>query len=415
MELNINLLNNISLEFGDSFYLLDSKRFAQNYDEFLAAFTCIYPKTTIGYSYKTNYTPDLCQIVDQKGGYAEVVSEMEYDLALLCRVSPEKIIVNGPYKPRAALKRFLENGSIVNLDGFSELALVETLACQNPEQTFRIGLRCNFSIDNNTVSRFGFDVKDHNFFSAIKRLRGSANITISGIHCHFPDRNAESYNIRADKILDLSQRLFKTPPSYIDIGGGYFGKMEETLKRQFGQVHEYAEYGNIIASRFAEFFSAYSTDKKPILILEPGSALVADTMRYIARVIDIKTIRGKRIAMSSGSKFNIGLLSSTVNMPLQVFSESASPQSFDTIDISGYTCIESDYIYKGYNGRLAIGDYLVFSNVGSYSIVFKPPFILPNVPVLETNDSGTNYRIVKRQETVDDIFQTFNFEKVDTL
>nr|MZG79422.1 decarboxylase [Photobacterium lucens] len=59
----------------------------------------------------------------------------------------------------------------------------------------------------------------------------------------------------------------------------------------------------------------------------------------------------------------------------------------------------------GYTGRLFQGDFLIFNNVGSYSIVFKPPFILPNVPIIEL--TGNSVELIKRQETVDDIFETF--------
>ena len=131
-------------------------------------------------------------------------------------------------------------------------------------------------------------------------------------------------------------------------------------------------------------------------------------MEFVAKVIDVKNIRGSNIAMTSGSKFNIGLLSSTVNMPLTVFNGPGDLTLYESIDISGYTCIESDYLFKNYTGSLMEDDYLVFSNVGSYSVVFKPPFILPNVPILEYDSINEQYNVIKRQETVDDIFQTFH-------
>ncbi|MCC4821136.1 decarboxylase, partial [Vibrio lentus] len=97
--------------------------------------------------------------------------------------------------------------------------------------------------------------------------------------------------------------------------------------------------------------------EQPTLILEPGSAIVGDTVKFVSKIIDIKSVRGEFIAMSSGSKFNIGLLSSSVNMPIEVFSKEQG-EYFSDIDISGFTCIESDYLYKGYNGPLSKDDYV---------------------------------------------------------
>ena len=53
------------------------------------------------------------------------------------------------------------------------------------------------------------------------------------------------------------------------------------------------------------------------------------------------------------------------------------------------------------------GDYLVFGNVGSYSVVLKPPFILPNFAVVDK--AGGVTRQVKRPEDFDDLFATYAF------
>ncbi len=67
--------------------------------------------------------------------------------------------------------------------------------------------------------------------------------------------------------------------------------------------------------------------------------------------------------------------------------------------------MENDYLFKNYKGPLSIGDYLVFDNVGSYSVVFKPPFILPNVPVISM--ANDKIKILKQSETFENIFQTY--------
>jgi diaminopimelate decarboxylase len=391
---------------GDSYYLLDTKKFEENFDEFLEAYRSIYPKTYIGYSYKTNYTPRLCSIVDKKGGYAEVVSEMEYDLAIRIGVLPENIIVNGPYKNKNSLEKFLLGGSLVNLDSFHEVNIVNEIAKEHPTAVLPIGIRCNFEINDSLVSRFGFDVESDTFYRAFEILSGIDNVNLKGLHCHFPNRDIESYVFRIDKMLSLTSELFSRPPEFIDIGGGYFGKMNDSLKAQFNcQVPNYSEYASVVATRIKEFYKDVNEALRPKLFLEPGSALVANTMKFVAKVVEIKKVRNKFIAMTSGSKFNIGLLSSTVNMPMQVYGTSEGQVKYKEIDISGYTCIEKDYLYIGYSGSLAKGNFVVFDNVGSYSVVFKSPFILPNVPVIEQ----TTGEVLKRQEKMSDIFNTFTF------
>ena len=408
MPLNNKVLESMSESFGDAFYLLDSSKFSNNFDEFLSEFTAIYPKTNIGYSYKTNYTPKLCKLVNEKGGYAEVVSEMEYDLAIKIGVDPKMIIVNGPYKTKKALEKFVLGESIVNLDSYVEVELLKEIAQRHSSRQLKVGFRCNFEINDESISRFGFDIENDNFTRMFSQISNIDNIMVEGIHCHFPNRDLKSYDYRTGKILEFAKKLFTVPPKYIDIGGGFFGKMEESLKAQFSTpTVEYGEYANLIATKFKVAYQDCNDDEKPTLLLEPGSAIVADTMYFVSKVIDVKEVRGKSIATSSGSKFNMGLLTSVINMPMDVYSGNKAQSQYDDIDIVGFTCIESDCLYKGYSGWIGVGDYLVFSNVGSYSIVFKPQFIMPNVPVIEYSETIGDYETIKRQETMHNVFSTF--------
>lgn len=68
MMLNYARLDQISREYGDSFYLLNSSLYEDNYCKMLDAFQKYYPNTHIAYSYKTNYIPKLCRIIQRLGG-----------------------------------------------------------------------------------------------------------------------------------------------------------------------------------------------------------------------------------------------------------------------------------------------------------------------------------------------------------
>ena len=59
------------------FYVFDTQGFIENYQALQAAMQQVYPNYRVAYSYKTNYTPYICNLVKSLGGYAEVVSDME--------------------------------------------------------------------------------------------------------------------------------------------------------------------------------------------------------------------------------------------------------------------------------------------------------------------------------------------------
>lgn len=68
-------------DYGTPFYLFHEKDFCENFQSLCDSFRAVYDNYIPSYSYKTNYTPYICNLVKQMGGYAEVVSDMEYTLA----------------------------------------------------------------------------------------------------------------------------------------------------------------------------------------------------------------------------------------------------------------------------------------------------------------------------------------------
>ena len=156
--LTTELLNNLSDRFGNAFYLLESESFTQNYKELIEVFRAYYPKFNISYSYKTNYTPKLVQIVDRLGGYAEVVSDMELEIALRSGVAPSRIIWNGPVKNFKKVKELLLIGGTVNIDSIYEVDNIRDIAESYQEHTLNVGVRLNYDVGDGVLSRFGFDV-----------------------------------------------------------------------------------------------------------------------------------------------------------------------------------------------------------------------------------------------------------------
>ena len=390
---------------GDAFYLLDSRQFRQNYTELKKAFTDIYPCFNIAYSYKTNYTPKLCRIVNELGGYAEVVSDMEMEIALRIGVAPENIIWNGPYKNGKKVEQLLVMGGTVNIDSAYEIDLIAGLAKKYPNHTLNIGVRCNFDVNDGVLSRFGFDIESEDFQRALSLFDTYGNLNLIGLQCHFATRRLETWKPRAEGMLALIDKL-GIVPTRIDLGGGLFGKMADSLKAQFdSEIPTYKQYAEQVASVFAERFK--HTDKKPELLIEPGSALVGDCMRFASKVVNIKNVRGKAIATLLGSIYNINPTLNKKNPPIEIYPMGEEQKEYKDLDFGGFTCIESDYLYRHYDGKLAKGDMVVFGNVGSYSVVLKPPFILPNFPVIDISEG--ELEIVKRGETFDDLFHTFEF------
>lgn len=398
-------LNDIANKCGESFYILDKHEFENNYRELLDAFQKYYNNTHIAYSYKTNYIPQLCNCINKNNGFAEIVSEMEMNLALKIGVLPERIFYNGPYKKKEFVEKLILLGGYVNLDNFHDVEVICEIAKEHPEQQIEIGIRCNLNIGKKNISRFGFDYESGIFNKAINKLNSLDNVKVVGFHSHLPYRDLKSFGDRMEIIQKILNSMQNYEWKYISVGGGYMGKIDPSMEKQFDfPVPTYEDYAKTVAGKFEEIFEGM--DKKPMLIIEPGSAIVASAMKYVVKVIDIKKISNKFIATLTGSSYNINPSVKGMNRPIEVVSLDSDRLEYTAIDMVGYTCIEDDYLYKGYSGKLGEGDFVIFNNVGSYSVVMKPPFILPDVPIVEKLETE-NYKIVATSQEYDDIFKRF--------
>jgi diaminopimelate decarboxylase len=409
-QLSWKQLNACAKTYGDSFYVFDHSRLRENFAQLTAAFTARYRDTRIAYSYKTNYTPAICRVVDELGGYAEVVSEMEYDLARRLGISGQHIIYNGPYKSFRSVQNALYAGAIVNLDSMRDYTSVMSVASEAPKHSFSVGLRCNFAVAKDCTSRFGFDTNGSEFRHVIEGIRSSRNVSLSGLHCHFPNRDLASFRLRTLKMLDVASRFFPSPPAFLDLGGGFFGEMPESMQLTYKiKPPDFTEYAETICGLLN---GAYTTSRrKPTLYIEPGTALVADTMKFYTKVVNLKNIRGRRIATVTGSIFNISPHGRVRHLPVRVIRSqggSSAARIGGKYDIAGYTCIEDDYLTKGLPGPLKVGDFLEYRNVGSYSIVMKPPFILPNVPILEISEGRGEVFVIRHGESATNLFESFS-------
>lgn len=393
---------------GRSFFVLDAMLFRKNFETFLNAFQTHYPAVQIGYSYKTNYTPQLCKIIYDLGGYAEVVSSMEYSLAKRIGNPGSRIVYNGPYKGSDTFKEAALTGVTLNLDSVRDVDMLCAIAQSHPEANIAVVLRCNFALHTNEISRFGMDVDGIEFKTALERINTSPAILLKGLHCHFPDRDLDSFGRRARMMVELVNQIFpERLPEILNIGGGYFSHMPENMQNAFSTpTATFADYGRLIGETLSKGLAGRGP--LPTLFLEPGTALVADTQVFYTQVISTKVVRGKNFATVSGSSFDISPVARSRNLPVTPILQANDPKHKTTFDVVGYTCIEHDILSEGVQAPLQTNDFLCYSNVGSYSVVMRPPFILPANPILLHDKNGL--RLIKDRQTDEDVFRNYRFD-----
>lgn len=398
-------LEKISKTYGDSFYLFDANVFEENVRAFTNSFIKRYPKVEVAYSYKTNYMPSILKRLDRLGVSAEVVSEMEYDLASAMGVKLNKIIFNGPVKGYSSLVKAINNQSRINIDSLDELELILEILPTTSLKNLEIGIRCNFGVRNGAVSRFGLEVSAEEFTNALAMIESTPAIRLSGLHCHLPERDLDSVTWRTQKLLEISLKTFKEPPNFLDFGGGFFGSDFAVPLQNAISFDEYAEtITGLVKTAYPD------SSSQPLIILEPGTALVANTMSYWTKVVSTKKVERKSIAVVDGSIHEMNPNGRKHRNP--TFHESSLGSlrtATDSWHVVGYTCIEDDYLSKDYVSNISKGDFLGYSHSGSYNIVMKPSFIRPASAVLEIGENAEVLNVIREKQTISDVFSGFQY------
>lgn len=395
-------------QYGSPLYVFHDRPFIENYEHLCKAMRAEYANYIPAYSYKTNYTPHICQLVKSLGGYAEVVSDMELYVAHRIGYKSEHVIYNGPCKG-PMMEEHILRGGISNIDNKAEAERVVTLAQKNPNSLIKIGLRINIDVGAGFISRFGIEMGSIEMSEIVCMLKKEPNVKLVGLHMHVSRaRNIEAWQRRIDGLLAAADTYIDGIPEYIDLGSGMFADMEDYLKKQFTtKVPVYEEYAKVVAGTMAKHYQ--DSDIKPLLMTEPGTTLVSRYLSLITTITAIKKIKERHIAMVDCDYHNAGETCTMMKIPYTHILCGNGEETGEHPDIMGFTCLEQDYLFKDFPEKVRIGDVIEFRNVGGYSIVYKPPFIQPCCAMVAIKKDGTVMQI-KERETFNDIFKTYNFD-----
>ncbi|MFS1512902.1 pyridoxal-dependent decarboxylase [Chengkuizengella sp. SCS-71B] len=357
-------------------YVIDLNQFEQNINNIKSEFIKEWGYNIIlGYSIKTNHLPFFLSYAKKNGFYSEAVSSDEYYYAISQGYEPKEIIYNGPQKDCETVQKALSEGSIVNLDNFQDLKLIEKILPNIKKDGINIGIRVNFDLESicngetnfeDEFSRFGFCVENGEFENALLYL-DKLNCTVRGLHLHYTTktRSLSVFKAIAKKVAELILKYkMKDGLKFIDMGGGFWGG------RKFQNKPTMEEYSKTIAY---ELKKVIPPDKVQ-LILEPGSSLLATAVYYLTRVINTRVIRNTNIITVDGSLLHVNPFLNKRELDFSTYSLDRKLVSKQII--CGSTCLEYDRILNlnDYN-EFRVGDIIKIHNAGAYTMPFNNCFI----------------------------------------
>ena len=409
-QINYQLLKSIEESVGTPFYLMNEEQYITNVRSFVSAFKTRYHSVIAGYSFKTNYVPALCVIAKEEGAWAEVVSEMEYRLALSLGFT--NIIFNGPIKKEHVLIDALLRGCIVNLDSMYEVDCIISYLEKNPSQKFSVGLRVNINLTGQDgessiqcglkEGRFGFTRESIQI--AITRLQeyGVEIISLHG-HTSSKDRAVENYKVIVQQMLSICTDYKLYNVKFFNVGGGFFGAAAKGI--DVSNKPTYVTYANAILDILMS--NEWFNKVEPNIVIEPGVSVVANAFTYVCKVFQHKVINGKDYLTTDGCVFDIKPTLHQNNLPHSLIQESPSKGQL-TYNVVGSTCMEKDILLNQINLPTAnYGDFLKVEGVGAYTISLTPTFINFLPPIVSVSDNGI--KVIRRRQTIEDVLTLYKY------
>ena len=406
-------IDDLVSQFGSPLFVFSERTVIETARRAKKAFQDVYPNTTFGWSYKTNYLKAICNLFHKEGWIAEVVSEFEYQKAEQAGIPGKDIIYNGPCKSRESLERALHQGSLVQIDNWDELRVVEEIAA-TMDRRANVGVRTWMDTGLTPAwSKFGFSLASGEAARAALRVIANPRLNLHTLHSHIGTYVLEpkAYAVAAEMLVILREAILcKTGHLVpcINLGGGFpsNGLLHEMPeKTKVPPIEDYAE-------AIAGVLNALPRAKRPQLRLETGRHLIDDAGYLITSVVAVKGAEREKAIFNSGKRTRggyivdagVNLLYTSTWFRLGVMPTAPSdPLLTSAVKLYGCLCMNIDVIRQEVElPPLEVHDKLVLHPVGAYNITQSMQFIgLRPAVVLVGLDGSVN--VIRRGEKLADI------------
>jgi diaminopimelate decarboxylase len=324
------------------------------------------------YACKANPMSAILKVFRNLGFGIDVASQGELDQALRSGVKPNGILSTGPAKSHQYLESLIDYDVRVivaeSINQLKDLDKVSQKFKTQPDVLLRVQLDWNEGtsvLGGDLITPFGIGIDDWKEcdFSVFK------NINIIGLHAFQWGNLLKLESL--DKIWNqTTQRLVNFAKEcnisldVLDLGGGigipYHNEQE---KLDFKDIHHL----------LLNIKNKFNLKK---IWMELGRYAVGECGYYLAKVIDSKQVRGKKLLVLNGGINHIARPALTKQyFPCDLLRESNADK--ETYQIHGPLCTALDYLGTfELPSDITIGDWVVFSQTGAYGFTEAMPFFL---------------------------------------
>lgn len=298
-------------EYGTPLWVVDEHDLRERCRRWRAAFA----DGVVCYAAKAWCTTAILQIVVAEGLWVDVASGGELATALAAGIDPQRLVFHGNNKSPQELERAVEVGvGRVVIDSTSEMRRLEAIAAARGTRV-RCWLRITPGIDAHTHhyvrtghddSKFGFSLSLGLADAAVAELARHPHLEVVGLHAHIGSQifGTEPFLANVEALVGAAARwrdAHGLECTELDIGGG--AAIAYTHEDRPLEVERLAAE---VRHTLADACAAAGLPP-PLLVVEPGRAIVGPSTVTVYTVGTIKDLPGLRtyVSVDGGMSDNI--------------------------------------------------------------------------------------------------------------
>jgi diaminopimelate decarboxylase len=418
-------INIMAERYGTPLYFVDEKTLHDKLLELHHAYKKFKGDVKVAYSVKANFNPSVLKTFMKDGVTFDLTSLGELYFIKRLNGSPDNIIYTSVTEELDEYIEVLKNGIkrivVSSYYGFINLSKAANVVNIRPKIMVRINPEVGVKAEVRATYKNGkFGVpfnggKIDSAFFIVKSIFDNPLLDFEGFHFHLGSQITDfvCYVNALERLNSLLNKLKKEINNFsittLDIGGGTPVFYNDPVPAPDEMASIYIEKLNKLVSNHGNF----------TLMIESGRFLVAESSIMVSKIVNTKEYNDhKIIILDTGYHLLLDSALLKQEYPQEAipcesdvcemnFGSKSTHSSIKNIHLAGRLCDTFDVFPVSKVSDLSyadIGNYVLFYNVGAYSLVFNMPFHCQTKPPVLMKTIDNDFKLIRKGTSYEDLF-----------
>jgi diaminopimelate decarboxylase len=418
-------INILAERYGTPLYVVDEKTLHDKVLELHHAYKNFQGDVKIAYSIKANFNPSVLKTFMKCGITFDLTSIGELYFINRLKCDPENIVYTSVTEELDEYVEVLKNGvkrivvssyyGFVNLSKAVRIVNIrpKIMVRINPEVSVQAEVRASYK-----NGKFGVPFnggKTDSAYFIVKAIFDDPLLNFEGFHFHLGSQitNFICYVNALERLNSLINKLKKEVNNFsiaiLDIGGGTPVFYNDPVPTPDEMASIYVEKLNNLVSDHGNF----------TLMIESGRFLVAESSVMVSKIVNIKEYNDHRIIILD-TGYHLLLDAALLKqeypqevIPCENYAYEANINavkkhpSVKNVSLAGRLCDTLDVFPISKISDLScayVGNYVLFYNVGAYSLVFNMPFHCQTKPPVLMKTIDNDFKLIRKGTSFEELF-----------